>query len=149
MKAEYKTMHLLLSDPEGTPAPSLGLKLRVLTHEYERAGCQLSFTETRNPWPLTPAGEEALYSIADALLRAAQQADAVRIELWLEWKKQRVLLSLRHDGQPHLADASHLGDENEGDLRWIETRAHELGGRLTTIPRAGGGAEIVVELPTP
>jgi two-component system, NarL family, sensor histidine kinase UhpB len=117
--------------------------LGVLTEQVsEQAETQVDARLPRGLPELDEEAELVVYRVAqEALTNAVRHSDAERIELALEHADGRVRLVVRDDGRG-------LGGSEPGNgVKGMRERALLVGGRLALRSRAGGGAEVRLELP--
>jgi two-component system sensor histidine kinase UhpB len=119
--------------------------LGVLTEQMsEQAEPQVDARLPRGLPRLDEEAELVVYRVAqEALTNAVRHADADRIELALDHADEQVRLVVRDDGRG-------LGGSEPGNgVKGMRERALLVGGRLALVSRAGGGAEVRLELPVP
>lgn len=144
--ALVQPVHLVPSESGREAAPALVVKLSMLALEHGELDVRVTVSEVGNARPLVWRVEDALCSVTDAMLRAAENAHAEQIEVVVCWEPGALSLRVRHDGQPHLVETIGKAGPDAGDLRWIADRLRELGGSFASSARAGGGAELVAKL---
>jgi len=116
----------------------LGPALQALAHRSAIPVDLDIATDTRLEEPI----EVAAYFVAsEALANAAKHSDASRIDILLEQRDGRLLLSVRDDGIGG-ADAA-----RGSGLVGLTDRVEALGGSIRVSSRPGKGTQITVELP--
>ncbi len=116
----------------------LGPALQALAHRSAIPVDLDIATDTRLEEPI----EVAAYFVAsEALANAAKHSDASRIDILLEQRDGRLLLSVRDDGIGG-ADAA-----RGSGLVGLTDRVEALGGSIRVSSRPGEGTQIAVELP--
>lgn len=94
-----------------------------------------------------PAGEREVLRIAqEALANAIRHAEAERIELRMETRDERVVVTVADDGRGFDPAAPGLRSRRLG-LTSMEERARALGGTLSVVSRPGEGTTVTLELP--
>jgi two-component system, NarL family, sensor histidine kinase UhpB len=119
--------------------------LGVLSEQMsEQAETQVDARLPRGLPRLNEEAELVVYRVAqEALTNAVRHSDADTIELALDHADGRVRLVVRDDGRG-------LGGYEPGNgVKGMRERALLVGGRLALVSRAGGGAEVRLELPVP
>lgn len=103
--------------------------------------------EVRIAAGVAPEGETQVLRIAqEALANALRHADAERIELRLEARDGRVVLTVADDGRGFDPAAPGLRSRRLG-LTSMEERAGELGGSVSIVSRPGEGTTVTLEVP--
>jgi two-component system sensor histidine kinase UhpB len=117
--------------------------LGVLTEQMsEQAETQVDARLPRRLPELDEEAELVVYRVAqEALTNAVRHSDAETIELALEHTDGRVRLVVRDDGR------GFGGTEPGNGVKGMRERALLVGGSLALGSRAGGGAEVRLELP--
>jgi signal transduction histidine kinase len=96
---------------------------------------------------VAPEGETQVLRIAqEALANALRHADAERIELRLEARDGRVVLTVADDGRGFDPAAPGLRSRRLG-LTSMEERAGALGGSVSIVSRPGEGTTVTLEVP--
>lgn len=117
----------------------------LATSFAERTGVAVDRRFTRELPRLRAEAELALYRVAqESLTNVARHSGAGGVTLVLEPREGSVLLRVRDDGRGFDGDPP----VERGGLRGMRERAVMVGGRLAVGPAAGGGAEVLFEVPT-
>jgi len=126
-----------------------------LRHAFERAAAELpgaahvAVVEAGRPRPLHPQARDVVYLVGrEALLNAAMHSQGKGIELRLDYAPRRLVLTVRDDGvgigPDVLADGARRGHYG---LVGMRERATELRATFTIARAAGGGTEVVLDVP--
>jgi PAS domain S-box-containing protein len=116
----------------------LGPALRALAH---RSAIPVDLDLAADMRLAEPIEVAAYFVASEALANAAKHSDASRIDVSLEQRDGRLLLSVRDDGVGG-ADAAH-----GSGLVGLTDRVEALGGSIRVSSRPGEGTQIAVELP--
>jgi signal transduction histidine kinase len=121
------------------PAPGLA-ELPALLDRVRAAG--LPVEVSGDPGGVTETVGEVAYVVAqEALTNVLRHADAGRASLSWSRAADRVVLTVRDDGR-----GGSVQDEGMG-ISGMRARVTQVGGSLRAGPAAGGGFEVVAELP--
>ena len=123
------------------PAPGLA-ELPALLDRVRAAGLRVEVVGDPGPVP-DPVGEVAYVVVQEALTNVLRYAGADAVTV--EWTRaaDALVLAVRDDGR-----GAPVQDEGMG-IGGMRARVARLGGSLRVGPRAGGGFEVVAELPPP
>jgi ligand-binding sensor domain-containing protein/signal transduction histidine kinase len=98
--------------------------------------------------PLPPAVEDNLLRIGqEAINNAVKHADAQQIFVNLIFAARRVQLSVRDDGRGFDNQRAANGNAGHFGLIGMRERAEQLGGTFSVHSTAGGGTEVVADVP--
>ncbi|MFQ5555843.1 MAG: sensor histidine kinase [Acidimicrobiia bacterium] len=142
---------LLREDQDGahlTPQPGLA-KLTTLMEQMEEAGLPVSLSITGEPRALTAGIDLSAYriiqeSLTNALKHGGPSATAI---VRLEFGASDLDIEVTDDGK---GAARRLAEDNGGGLGLVgmRERVSMLSGELSAGPRAGGGYQVRVRIPT-
>jgi len=145
VESANREMRALLLELRPTALEDKGLvpALADLCEAYEvRVGVQVR--RELEPVPLGPAGEQAMFRIAqEGLSNAVRHSEANHIELLLRRRGQDAELTVSDNGRGFDRTASTHGL----GLRLMAERVRELGGSLAIDSGAGTGTKLRVLLP--
>ena len=116
----------------------LGPALRTLAR---RSAIPVDLDITTDVRPAGPIEVAAYFVASEALANAAKHSEASRIDILLEQRDGRLLLSVRDDGVGGADPARGSG------LVGLTDRVEALGGTIRVSSRPGEGTQIAVELP--
>jgi signal transduction histidine kinase len=129
---------------ELTPAPGMA-RLDELIESVRSAGVNLTVDTVGEQRPLAPAVDVTAYRIVqESLTNVARHARGSTARLTVEYRRALMRLTVRDDGGAPAEAASGCGYGIVG----MTERAYAIGGHLNAGPRAGGGFEVVADLPT-
>jgi hypothetical protein len=143
----YRGLHRLWNRPGGR-APARALSTVVQ---------ELGLPETTrfrvvvegHPQALAPLIRDEVYRIArEALVNAIRHADARLIEVTLDYRPERFIVTIRDDGIG-IADQDVLasGRDRHWGLAGMRERAAAVGATLKLLSRSGAGTEIELSVP--
>ena len=143
-------MAALLDELQATPMENTGL-VEALKKQCEalalRTGADVRFHPGTMPpvGSLPPGAHEAIYRVAqEALANVARHARASRVDVLLQSSNTQLELRIMDDGAGFDAAAARIGM----GIANMETRAGQIGGRLSFVPRSPGTA-VVLTVPLP
>ncbi|MDT5026757.1 MAG: hypothetical protein QOE61_3183 [Micromonosporaceae bacterium] len=129
---------------ELTPAPGMA-RLDELIESARSAGVSLTVDTIGEQRPLGPAVDVTAYRIVqESLTNVARHARGATARLTVEYRRASMRLTVGNDGGTPAEAATGGGYGIVG----MTERAHAIGGHLNAGPRAGGGFEVIADLPT-
>jgi signal transduction histidine kinase len=129
---------------DAAPSPSLD-DLDALVGRSADAGVRVAVTRSGDPWPVSEAlGLTAYRVLQESLTNVVKHSGADRAEVVVRYEPDRLVLGVSDGGRGAPPEAR----EGTGQVGMRE-RVAVWGGRFRAGNRAGGGYEVVAELPRP
>lgn len=127
------------------PTPGLA-RLPDPAASFQNAGLAVTVTVEGEPGPLSAGADLTAYRIVqEALTNVTKHTAAHAAEVRLVYSRDRLAVTVADDGDPVPASSAPPG--RGYGVMGMRERARSVGDRCRVGPRAGGGFEVVTELP--